>query len=103
MQGTRHRWDKGADLDYQVVVNMFPREGERRERPREEASGGVVGACVFRTRVKRRKASAAGKSAAGDEARYASELRIVVATGYIRSLLLLTQGDLSGVRASGSP
>lgn len=49
----------------------------------------AVGARPFRTRVKRRKASAAGESAPSDEAQYPPVLCGVVATGWSRSLLAL--------------
>ena len=57
---------------------------------------GVIGASRTRTKVKRRKASVAGEPARSGEAQIASGATGVLATGRSRSLLQLTQGDLSG-------
>ena len=62
----------------------------------------VIGACLCRTRVKRRKASALGKLAPSSESPVFVGNVAVVATALARSWLRLTQGDLLGRHASGS-
>ncbi len=56
----------------------------------------VVDARPCRTKVKRRKAQAAGKPTRGGEALHSTRAACVLVTGWSRSLLLLTRGDLPG-------
>lgn len=72
MQGTRHRRDKGLELEHQPLGN-----GEPHGDPcwaREGRSDGVIGASPTRTKVKRRKAYAVGEPALSGKAQNASEL-----------------------------
>ena len=69
-EGTRHRRDKGDDLEHQVLAVGEDLGESVRSRLVE-----VIGARPFRAKAKRREATAAGELAPSSEARCPSELR----------------------------
>ena len=72
-EGTRHRGDKGVDLENQVLIAGCYRADPR--GPARERLVEVVGARPFRAKAKRREACAAGELAPSSEARFPLELR----------------------------
>lgn len=70
MEGTRHRRDKGVELEHQLAVRVVS--------PGSPARGGlveVIGAQPCRARAKRHEASALGEPAPSGEAQSPSEVQ----------------------------
>lgn len=84
MEGTRHRRDKGIDLEHQVLNG-----GESAGEPARGCLVEVIDERPFRAKAKRRKAYAAGELARSSEARNPSVAACVVATGWPLSLSVL--------------
>ena len=96
-EGTRHRRDKGVDLEHQVL-----RRGQQPEEPARGCLVEVIGAWLDRAQAKRRKASASGKPAPGGEVRYPYETRVYWRRGSHEERWSYP-GRSAGLRASGSP